>query len=283
MVLEENRTGNNIGYIWQKWEIFAEEVLNKEKAPALINTLLELLKYDNSISYIFYGNQFIPKQRLFWKSCTSEKNLHRSFSARIIVSDIERFSPASAGEIQLLIQNSYVFVHFFLGNKKNPVFWNNCEELKHQLNLEITALIEESLFTNSKYCHKSSMHYPLQIVFENEKFSSENLIAMIKKHIFLYGSGAAGKSTILQQLQDENCFFLELNQYHREIHEEILPDVPCWILIQVLLKYYYQYIYYTFEICVCRKEKKRYSGKFQNYWNFSEIYRKSQSEIYVSA
>ena len=68
----ENKIGMDRKPDWKQYRSylaemnsFCEEVLEQEKIPFLVSTLLELLKNDKSINYIFYGNEFILKDRLF--------------------------------------------------------------------------------------------------------------------------------------------------------------------------------------------------------------------------
>lgn len=236
---------------------FCAEVLEQKETPALVNTLLNLVRQDDSIHYIFYANELISKNNFFGTAAHRKKICIEAFLLGILYQTIKNFSPADAGEFHLLHTEQRYFDVLFLGDIRNSVFRDDCEELKKMLSLDIAVPIKDGIQMNSIYLNdKKSMHYPLQIVFENKNIPSENIINITQKHIFLYGSGGSGKSTILQQLQDENCLILSLNQYHREIHEEILPDVPCWILIQILLKYYHQYVYRTFEICAAQEGKE---------------------------
>ena len=74
-----------------------------------------------------------------------------------------------------------------------------------------------------------------------------------EKHIFLSGSSGMGKTFLLQ---DQNGLYLSLASYQKEIRKAIFLDVSCWILVQILLKYHYQYEYETYEICsACEGEE----------------------------
>ena len=77
-----------------------------------------------------------------------------------------------------------------------------------------------------------------------------------EKHIFLCGAGGMGKSFLLQH---QKGLYLSLVGYQKEIRKEIFPEVSCWILVQILLKYHYQYEYETYEICSVREGE-------QNLW-----------------
>ena len=231
---------------------FCEEILDKEKAPALVNTLLELLKQDDNINYIFYGNQFIAKDRLFGTPAHPKKICMEAFLLGLLYQTLKDFTPADAGEIELLDSESLYFHLIYLGNTENPIFWGGCEELKHLLSLEMHVSVKESLQVQPI---TDSFYYPLEVKYQDKiiLWSPKFFDSLNQKYLFLYSSGGFGKSFLLQH---QNGLFLSLSGYQTEIRKQIVPDVSSWILIQILLKYHYQYAYATYELCsACEGEE----------------------------
>lgn len=124
---------------------FCEEILDKEKAPVFVKTVLELIRQDDTIKFIFYGNQFISKKNLFGIPAHPKKICMEAFLLGVVYQTLKKFSPASVGELTLLDSEISDFHLIFLGNKESPVFWDDCEELKNLLNLEMHISVEESL------------------------------------------------------------------------------------------------------------------------------------------
>ncbi len=124
---------------------------------------------------------------------------------------------------------------------------------ENSLNLELPIGLIENIRDGARHQESADIKYTLELRHENELIKelpdSEN--------IFLYGVGGSGKSTLLlNRIRNENTvnFYLPLYQYRQEIHEKIRSG-SCWILLNILLKYHYQYEYRTYEACsVCEGE-----------------------------
>ena len=238
---------------------FCEQILEKEKISAFVNTLLELLKQEHDIKTIFYGGQFIPKEQLQGTPEQPKKICTEALLLGILYQTLKNFSPADAREIQLLDSESSCFQIIQLGTKENPVFWGDCEELKKLLNPEMYISVKEHL--KSYPLSEETCCYPLEIHCQEKEILlyPENgvypplLAYQEKKNILVYASGGFGKSFLLRH---QTGLFLSLGRYREEIRKEINPEVSSWILIQILLKYHYHYAYQTYELCTACQEEK---------------------------
>lgn len=115
------------------------------------------------------------------------------------------------------------------------------------LNLEMPIKLIENIHENAKRQKSEEMKYRLEIRI------GDTIISGLpdRGNIFLYGTGGAGKTTLLlNQINSDNSvnFYFPLYQYKKEIHENLQPE-NCWILLNILLKYHYQYEYQTYESC----------------------------------
>jgi len=277
---------------------FCEEILDKEKASALIFTLLEIIKCDNTITTIFYGNEFLPKENLFGTPAHPKRICIEALLLGLLYQTLKEFTPASAGDIALLHSKKLLFHLAWLGGKKNLTLWKNPDELQKILDLEISVSVKENLQIEQVRTKES---YPVEILRKGKDFQprDENTIhaqVILKygsdeerqaflfqpenglypslfdfqqeKHIFLCGAGGMGKSFLLQH---QKGLYLSLVSYRKEIRKEIFPEVSCWILVQILLKYHYQYEYETYEICSAHEGE-------QNLWKqISELLQIFQS------
>ena len=262
---------------------FCEGILDKEKAPALILALLEIIKYDNSITTVFYGGEFLPKEKLFGTPAHPKRICIEALLLGLLYQTLKDFSPANAGDVQLLHSKKLLFHLTWLGDEKSPIFWKSTDELQHILDLEISVSVKESLQINQATVKES---YPVLIVRKGKEFSPvddlnwhakyvelygsyEEKNAFLfetknglypslldfqqGKYIFLYGASAMGKTFLLQH---QKGLYLSLVEYENEIRKEFFRDVSCWILVQILLRYHYQSEYETYEICTVSEGKE---------------------------
>ena len=248
----ENKIGMDRKPDWKQYRSylaemnsFCEEVLEQEKIPFLVSTLLELLKNDKSINYIFYGNEFILKDRLFGTVSHPKKICAEALLLGLLYQTIKKFTPADAGAVQLSdFVNPFVKI-IGLGNRESPVFWDNCTILKELLNPDFQPSLKESL--QVKAIPETDSNYPLEVRYNDKIILWRNIILSNQKHLFLYAPGGMGKSFLLQH---QNGLFLSLSGYRNTVRTEIQSECSCWILIQILLKYHYHYAYPSYELCI---------------------------------
>lgn len=231
----ENSIGNTFkiyDYL-RKMEFACDETIDCTKLDSLIYTLLEILRQDNSIKKILYGSEYIPKDKLFGSYAHPK---------RICV--------------EALIMGLLYHIHKKPAESENTKLLNAPGRLKFHvvrfsddksLDLEMQIELIENIHGNAKRQKSEKMKYSLELQ-DRDKTITE---IPDSGNVFLYGVGGAGKSTLLlNQIRNENTvnFYFPLYQYKKEIHENLQTE-SCWILMNILLKYHYQYEYPTYETC----------------------------------
>ena len=210
---------------------FCSLVLDENKIEQLVYTLLEIIRQDSSISTILYGFDYIPKEMLL-SSYAHPKRICVEALLLGILYHVHK-NPAESESIGLLdIPEKLTF---------RAVRYRDKSSHDTEMPIDLTKNIREI----AKRQKSAEMEYQLELNYNNIAICElpEN------ENIFLYGAGGAGKTTLLlNQLGDENkvSFYFPLYQYRSEIHENLQPE-SCWILLQILLKYHYQYEYQTYE------------------------------------
>ena len=232
---------------------FCSEILNQEKIPVLINTLMELLRKDDKIQYILYGFQFIHKNNLYSTPAHPKKICAEALLLGLLYQTLKDFIPTDTGIVQLSDSESESVRVICLGNKKSQIFWGENSELTEILNPELKISIKENL--QVRPVPESDSCYPIEICYQNKiiLWKSSFLDEIRQKYLLLYASGGFGKSFLLQH---QNGLILSLSGYCEEMRKKISPACSCWILIQILLKYHYHFAYPTFDICTaCEGEE----------------------------
>ncbi len=237
----ENSIGNAgkiVGYL-RKMRSFCDEVINVEKLDSLVYTLLKILRQDSSIGNILYGSEFIAKEKLFGSYANPKRICIESLLLGLLY-HVHK-NPAETEKIELLdipARRNIQTVRF--GDE-------NC------LDTELPIDFLENIHETAKRQKSADMKYKIQMWFENKDLDE----LPDSGNLFIYGTGGVGKSTILLNLVGNNNtinFYLPLYQYRKEIHERLRFE-SCWILLQILLKYHYQYEYLTYENCaLCEGE-----------------------------
>ena len=209
------------------------EIIDREKLDFLVYTLLKIIRLDDSIGRIFYGSEFVPKDKLFGSYANPKRICVEALLLGLLY-HVHK-NPADAKKTELLevpARRTFRAVRF---------------DDENSLNLELPIGLIENIRDGARHQESADIKYTLELRHENELITelpdSEN--------IFLYGVGGSGKSTLLlNRIRNENTvnFYLPLYQYRQEIHEKIRSG-SCWILLNILLKYHYQYEYRTYETC----------------------------------
>lgn len=224
-----------------KMKKFCDEVFDNEKLDSLVYTMLEILNHDNEIRNILYGCEYIPKEKLFGSSAHPKYICIEALLTGLLYHTHNNIS-GTENNNELLKAPERLSFHIIrykdeksldLEMPANPVY-NICENARHQKSAEI--------------------RYQTELKYNN--ITVDKLPE--KRNIFLYGTGGAGKTTfLLNQLKNENTvnFYFPLYQYRTEIHESF-NNKSCWILLQILLKYHYQYEYQTYEALTAGEEEK---------------------------
>lgn len=235
---------NEYGTYLNKMKKFCDEVLSEDKLERLVYTLLEIIEHNDDIKEINYGGKEFLKEKL------QGKNAHPK---RIC--------------IEALLLGLLYYVH------KNPIeiktenleLYDLPEKLnfhivrfedESSLDLEYPVSIRENIIEHIKHEKPVKLKYSLEFCSDGERSAelpeSENL--------FIYGTGGVGKTTILKSRLGQYCdrkpinIFLNLNHFCQELHKNFRRE-NCWILLNILLKYHYQYEYSAYESCAAAESE----------------------------
>ncbi len=237
----ENCIGNSekIVIYLRKMQFACDEIIDFAKVDSLVYTILQIIRMDNSISRILYGSEFIPKDKLFGSYANPKRICIEALLLGLLY-HVHK-NPDDAEKRKLLevpARRKFLAVSF---------------DDENSLDLELPIGLIENICDGAKHQISADIKYTPELRHENE------IITKLPDNgnIFLYGVGGSGKSTLLlNQIRNENTvnFYFPLYQYRQEIHEKIRSR-NCWILLNILLKYHYQYEYQTYEACaVCEGE-----------------------------
>lgn len=216
-----------------------DKILDKDKIDSLVYSLLEILRNDDSIDSVLYNARFIPKQELFGSYAHPKRICIEAFLPGLFYHTHKY--PGECERIELL------------NIPKNLTFHVVRFKDTGSLDLDFPINLADNIRENARRQKTAEMKYRLEIRCGNEPISE----LPEKDNIFLYGTGGVGKSTLLMsRINNDNSvnFYFSLYRYKQEIHESLQPE-SCWILLQILLKYHYQYEYRTYEACAaCESE-----------------------------
>lgn len=239
----ERSIGDSVGHrkYYCRMKSACNEIIDNSKIDSLVYTLLEIICQDDSIRDILYGSSYIPKEQFFGNSAHPKQICFEALLIGLIYHTHKNPVEENTQDICLMKlpkKRSFRVVHF---NDDSS------------LDLNLPLKLEDSLRENAAVYEASEMKYRLEIRCGN------TIISELPEsgNIFIYGTGGAGKTTLLlNQINSDNSvnFYFSLYKYKREIHENLQSE-SCWILLQILLKYHYQYEYQTYEACIaCESE-----------------------------
>lgn len=221
----------------RKMESACNEIIDNIKLDSLVYTLLEILRQDSSIKEILYGSEFISKDELFG-SCAHPKRICLEALIIGLLYHVHK-NPAESENTELLDTPDKLKFHVVrFRNEKS-------------LDLEMPIELIENIHENAKRQKSVEMKYSLEMQNEDKMLTE----IPDSGNVFLYGVGGVGKSTLLlNQIRKENTinFYFPLYQYKKEIHENLQSE-GCWILLNILLKYYYQYENQTYETLIANE------------------------------
>ncbi|MBR1554108.1 MAG: hypothetical protein IJ644_01805 [Oscillospiraceae bacterium] len=247
---QEKPNANEYKLYLERMNAFCRNYLNHQKYTALVYSLLEFLHQDENSRLIFYDNQFINKSEFFGNYAHPKKICLEALLVGLWYQVQMSRNTENAKSVELLaLPAKLSFYVFLLTDSDEYAFRKEYSVLKSELNLDAPVDLKETLCRNAKHFHtESEKIYPPEIRCENIRISE----LPETRNLFLYGTGGTGKSTCLVHqisIQERTCFLLPLYRYREELHPEFFPDVSCWILLHILLKYLYQYEYQTYEAC----------------------------------
>ncbi len=219
-----------------KMKAACNEIIDISKMDSLVYTLLEIICQDDGIRDVLYGSSYIPKEQLFGNSAHRKQICFEALLIGLIYHTHKNPVEENTQDICLMKL------------PKNRAFRVVRFSDDSSLDLNLPLKLEDSLRENAAVYEVSEMKYRLEI------HCGDTIISELPEcgNIFLYGTGGVGKTTFLMnQINCDNSvnFYFPLYQYRTEVHENLQSE-SCWILLQILLKYHYQYEYQTYESCV---------------------------------
>ncbi|MBR1592204.1 MAG: hypothetical protein IJ666_04255 [Ruminococcus sp.] len=230
----EGCIGDSVKYAeyLRKIGTLCNEILDENKINPLVYTLLEIIRQDSNIRVILYNSEFVEKENLLGSYAHPKRICIEALLLGLLY-HVHK-NPALSQNIKLFEvpdKRTFHVVHFSGYNSLNP---------------ELPINLTDNIHENSKHQRSAELKYRLDFRHNNEIISElpEN------RNIFLYCTGGAGKTTVLlNQIMNEHTvnFYFPLYQYKPEIRENLHIE-SCRILLQILLKYHYQYEYQTYEI-----------------------------------
>ena len=216
------------------------EIIDAEKLDSLVYTLLEIIRQDSNIVRILYGYDFVAKEKLLGSYAHPKRICIEALLIGLLY-HVHR-NPSEAEKIDLLEcpdRRTFQAVHYDYDDSLDP-----------ELPISLTDHIRE----NAVHQRSENMEYQLEFRCCGKSIT----ILPESGTLFIYGTGGAGKTTVLKSLIDDkdtiNLYF-PLYQYKYELHDNF-SDESCWLLLNILLKYHYQYEYLTYETLIANEGEK---------------------------
>lgn len=231
-----------------KMKAFCDEVLDEKKIQQLVYTLLEIIHQDSSVETIIYGTQCVSKNEIFG-SYAHPKIICLEALLLGLMYYVHKYSSEGKTLSLLEIPDRLRFT---------VVRYKNISSFELDKPVELAYCLSENAV--KAYATEDNISV-LKRTYKLEMYCENELIMELPKwgNIFIYGMGGAGKSTLLlKEINRSNSvnFYFPLYKFKAEYHYNFQSE-SCWILIQILLKYFYQYEYLTYEnAAACEGEKE---------------------------
>lgn len=238
----EQSFGNSLKYSHYLYKMrnFCDEFLDKLKIDSFIYTLLEIMRQDIEIKTVLYGCNYVPKEKFFGSYAHPKRICIEALLLGLLYYCHK--NPAKAESIELIEANERLTFH--------------AERYSDEKSLDFDMPINliDNIRINAERQKPVEMKYQPDLKYKN--ISVDKLHE--NKNIFLYGSGGAGKTVfLLNQIKNKNTvnFYFPLYEYNNEVHDNF-QNISCWILLQILLKYHYQYEYHKYEALIANEGEK---------------------------
>ncbi|MBQ8922223.1 MAG: hypothetical protein IJ060_08705 [Oscillospiraceae bacterium] len=246
----EHAIGNlpAFGFYLMRMNRCCQELIDPDKAESLAYTLLKILRADTAFSDVLYGERYLPKAALFGSPAHPVKLCLPALLLGLMYQ--MHLSPHTGGAPVKLMQ-APLLLHFYLVNPAGS-YRDRTEALRDLLNPDEPIPMEQSISQTAAKLNitKNKDYYPVELRSRSGQFTS----LPESGDVFLYGTGGIGKSTILNRLKaTQTAFILPLYSYHPQYIRAYQPNRSVWILLQILLKYYYQNSYMAYESCAANE------------------------------
>jgi len=214
---------------------FVDTVLDKTKLDSLVYTLLEIIRQDTTIDTIMYGNSLVSKEQLFGNNAHPKKICVEALLLGLLYH--VHIKPDIAICVNLIEapEKRYFQIVQYIDNEA--------------LNLNLPINLIENIHETANRQKPAEVKYELEL-------SNDNVFP-VDRNVYIFGSGGAGKSTYTKSmLGNKNTvnFYFPLYRYNYEVHTDYSGEC-CHILLQILLKYHYQYEYDTYDSLIANEGK----------------------------
>ncbi len=227
---------------------FCKDTLDPEKLPSLVSALLMVMRADARIHTVFYDNRHIYKNELLGSCAHPKRICLEALLVGLWFHALQFPETMDARHISLPEHpDCRTFSVFLLDEACAKPFGQPYETMHPLLDLTQTVTVAQRLREVTPELRDTSDLYPMEIAYHEEILFSEKLLTLSRNHLFLTADGAMGKTTLLRRQQE---LYLPLEHYKKEIREQLLPNVSCYLLSQLLLKYYYGNAYFTIDSCI---------------------------------
>lgn len=214
-----------------KLEYTLDKFIDKNKIGSLVYTMLKLVRQDSDIKEVLYGSGFIDKKELVGGYVHQKRICVEALILGLLYQCHK--SPCLSENLTLM--------HCPDRNTFQLIRYSADAPLELDSDLDIIEIIR----TEAQKQTSESYEYPFEFICNGSKTT-----ALPKNNdLFIQGIKGSGKTALLKSLinSDDSAFlYFSLDSYKEEFHSRF-STCPCWIILNILLKYHYQYEYTTYE------------------------------------
>lgn len=252
LTMEKHPDGKAYLHYLERMHRFCKDTLDPDKTPALVSALLAVLRVDERVYTVFYDNRHISKSDLLG-SCAHPKRLCLEALLIGLWFHAMRFPSTMDARNCTLPEHPdlRLFSVFTLDAVCADPFAQPYETIRPLLDLEQTVTVHQRICEVTPELQDTGSLQPMEIACHGQILPSERLMEISQDHLLLIADGAMGKTTLLRR---QKGFYLPLEHYKKEMREQLLPHVSCYLLSQILLKYYYGYAHISMDICLLCEE-----------------------------
>lgn len=214
-----------------KLEYTLDKFIDKNKIGSLVYTMLKLVRQDSDIKEVLYGSDNIDKKELVGGYVHQKRICVEALILGLLYQCHK--SPCLSENLTLM--------HCPDRNTFQVIRYSADAPLELDSDLDIIEIIR----TEAQKQTSESYEYPFEFICNGSKTT-----ALPKNNdLFIQGIKGSGKTALLKSLinSDDSAFlYFSLDSYKEEFHSRF-STCPCWIILNILLKYHYQYEYTTYE------------------------------------
>ena len=206
---------DNYKYYLAEMGNLCDEILDNSKKSSLIYTLLEIIRQDEQMDILFYGNQFIHKSELFGTYFHQKDVCAEALLLGLLYHVHKQPYEFNAKNYHLLpVPKKLSFEIRFLGNQDSDMFWLNSDEFhkmffqmfeqEHEPNLEKNIAENSGLAYVQHSLRNLEKLYPLELRTETGKIlesplkiTNKNKIENIKRKTNAHSKSKENREKVL--------------------------------------------------------------------------------------